>query len=403
MDRRKLMNDQNPQYHFKIEKAYAKNYAAKLNPTNERWDGGSDIGVLVSERLLFDQEELRTALSSDKPLIVPACLATSKAVFVGEKIKGVGWGLTYKASDYHPDGYPYVTTCMTNEVGPERWRFHNCNMKKIKENNWSCEKVKRPPSNDADQLKCRSWIDKAKDMIGLSEIEFMDKVEKIYIYSFNNPDSLLHVCYNEKLFAQKGWCFVNNKGPDIDPESWGFCSPSCDKSLMDASGLRLGNVYKEIDWTVDTAPVNPDHPCYYNHYSDDYDVCMKNILPQAKFARVETIGARVKKVSFDKDDESKVTSYKAICDADSGSGNWVTFKDDSSSDSSTIESRSVLVAVISKSIDEIFENDDEGFDGVCGANIILESGKLLTAGSTAVKITNPVISDFIKNYAEIIK
>ena len=130
---------------------------------------------------------------------------------------------------------------------------------------------------------------------------------------------------------------------------------------------------------------------------------MKNILPRADFARVKIKGDQIDSVSFEKDDESKVTSYKSICEADSGSGNWVTFDDDSSFDSNLIEKRSVLVATISKGTNNDFEVNGKVVAGVCGANMILENGKLWTAGTVAVKTTNPVILGFIKKYAKITK
>ena len=68
MDREKMMESDDPKYSFDIEEAYAKNRLA-----NDRWDGKSDIGVLVSVRALFDRDALKTANPFDKPFIVPIC------------------------------------------------------------------------------------------------------------------------------------------------------------------------------------------------------------------------------------------------------------------------------------------------------------------------------------------
>ena len=258
MDLDKMIQSKDPKYTFEIEEAYAKNRAA-----NDRWDGKSDIGVLVSERTLFDREALNRAKPFDKPLIVPICLAAKGAAFAGEKISGVGWGLRYDESPGEPEK-PFISSCMTNEVGPEKYRFHNCNMKKIIDDNYSCEKRNLPPNiQDLDHENCKEWFRKARQDLDQSQIQHMDKVYKIHIYSTTQINKLLHTCYDDRQLTENGWCLVHNKDLDDDPEAWGFCSPSCDSDMMKRGSKERSKfkVYQKMDWTEDTSRVGQNHAC----------------------------------------------------------------------------------------------------------------------------------------------
>ena len=212
---------------FKIEKAYAKNRLDNL-----RWDGKHDVGVLVTNKLLFDKEKLKKNINPfDKPPILPICLAGKTSELVDEKIQGVGWGLKYDASPDPKD--PHISSCMTNEVGPPKWRFHNCNMQEIKKNNWSCEKQELPRSIPSeDRKRCKAFFSEARQKVEASKIEFMDNVDKIIIKSANKPNEILLTCYNKAQFTDNGWCIVHNKDPNVDQDAWGFCSPSCNTNLM---------------------------------------------------------------------------------------------------------------------------------------------------------------------------
>ena len=199
MDREKMMDSDDPKYSFDIEKAFAKNRLP-----NDRWDGKSDIGILVSNRDLFDREALKTAKPFDKPFIVPICLAAKGATFVDEKIRGVGWGTRYYEKPGKPKK-PYVSSCMTNEAGPEKWRFYNCDMQKIVDNNYSCEKQSLPPSiQEIDQEKCKKWFVKAREKLDQTQIQHMDKVHKIHVYSTTEPNKLMHICYDIEQFTKNG-------------------------------------------------------------------------------------------------------------------------------------------------------------------------------------------------------
>ena len=128
---------------------------------------------------------------------------------------------------------------------------------------------------------------------------------------------------------------------------------------------------------------------------------MKTVLPRAHIAILKTTGDQVDSVDFQQDTESKkFISYPSICDGDSGSGQWVTVNEDGSSASKEYDTRSVLVAIAARGAEGIFEVNGQPMEAVCGGNMILDSGELLTEGATAVKATHPVIFGFIKKYSK---
>ena len=406
MDLDKMVQSKDLKYTFEIAKAYAKNRA-----TNDRFDGKSDIGVLVSERSLFDREALTKAEPFDKPLIVPICLAAKGATFVGEQIRGVGWGLRYDESPGEPEK-PYVSSCMTNEVGPEKWRFHNCNMKKIIDDNYSCEKRDLPPNiQELDREKCKAWFRKTRDESDRSQIQFKDEVSKIHIYSTKEGNKLLQTCYDDRQFTENGWCIVHNQDLNKDPEAWGFCSPSCDSDLMKrGSEERYPKIYQEIDWKESTSRIGRNHPCYWGFYHDEYDICMEITLPRATVGHLKTPNSfwsfegNIDSIVINPDIEfNQRTSYRSICNGDSGAGQWVTIDEDGSSSSKKSDGRSALVAVARGSSEEKFNVNGRQMNAVCGGNMMLDDGDLLTDGATAVRATHPVISKFIKKYAKIVK
>ena len=220
------------------EKAYL-----MMSPKNGDFVGTFDIGIIFTYIPLFDKSSLRRLLPDDKPPILPICLGSQDLNFDKEKIYGVGWGKTYDQSPKNKDpGNPYYSSCMTNEVGDEDWRFQACNMKKIIKNRWSCEKKKFPPEyygrsalNPSDYsyyfVRCKKYWIGAKRMFentDKSKIKFLDRVQKILINEEDTGKEI--VCYNEKEFAKTGWCEVH--GEDIAYGAWGFCSPSCNQDLM---------------------------------------------------------------------------------------------------------------------------------------------------------------------------
>ena len=132
---------------------------------------------------------------------------------------------------------------------------------------------------------------------------------------------------------------------------------------------------------------------------------MKNTLPRSDFAHFEMIKGRLKFKNFDKDEESKVTSYHAACEADSGSGQWVkvNYPDSPSPSKDEDNTRSVLVAVFTSGVVGDYDLNGKLEHGVCGSNMILDSGKMLIEGNSAIKSFHEKILGFIKKYAKISK
>ena len=163
-DRIFLHGPLNEKNRFMIEKAFILD-----DPINDDWIGTTDIGILIATRPLFDMEKLeRSTGILDKPSIVPICLAAKDYNFDNHDVLGVGWGMTY---DETPTGNlirdPLYSSCMTNEVGKEKWRFKACDMKHLQNTEtakhknliWSCEKDKLPPDITQEYLiRCTRYF-----------------------------------------------------------------------------------------------------------------------------------------------------------------------------------------------------------------------------------------------------
>ena len=136
-----LQSDNNRKNTFTISFAYIMDGALDNDGDSDEWNGKDDIGVLITENPMFNKKQLEETNPTDRPPILPICLAAKNSDLNNEKIMGVGWGLIYDESpesDSTED--PYYSSCMTNEAGPDEWIFNHCDMQFIKNNNWSCEK-----------------------------------------------------------------------------------------------------------------------------------------------------------------------------------------------------------------------------------------------------------------------
>ena len=129
---------------------------------------------------------------------------------------------------------PIYSSCMTDEVGPEKWRFEHCDIQQLKKNNWSCEKTRYPDEVENLSLRslgskvlrsmCKNVFDRVKRLHEGIEIENIDRVDKIHIYD-GDPHQPIYICYNEINLSEKGWCMVHGADPLKNPGAWGFCSP----------------------------------------------------------------------------------------------------------------------------------------------------------------------------------
>ena len=230
-DKRMLLQPNNVQNSFAITKALLYEY-----PKFSNW---TDIGILSSDKPMFNPQRLRSLSANSRPALVPICLASKNTDLSDKTMHGVGWGIRY---DESPDGNithplnsnPYYSSCMTNEMGNQDFRFQACNMDVIKKNNWSCEKQKFPLGYITQQHECRSLFNEAQKIFDQTDkynIEFMNKVGKIVI-SYEDDQEKQTICYRDREFREKGWCEVQGIDIRMNPNAWGFCSPSCDSNFF---------------------------------------------------------------------------------------------------------------------------------------------------------------------------
>ena len=76
--------------------------------------------------------------------------------------------------------------------------------------------------------KCaKLWIDAekivAKNNVGVSELSSQSAIKLKKKRALRNKEVM---CYNPKLFKERGWCTV--QGSTGKHPKWGFCSPSCE-------------------------------------------------------------------------------------------------------------------------------------------------------------------------------
>ena len=97
----------------------------------------------------------------------------------------------------------------------------------------TCNKKHSPPGYDTKAKKCENlWREAEKILqgIGIGQEEFQRasaiKIEE----ERNNLVQETTLCYNPKLFVEKGWCQVDEFG--VTDPLWGFCSPSCDVKYL---------------------------------------------------------------------------------------------------------------------------------------------------------------------------
>merc|ERR1712136_563299 len=184
---------------------------------------------------------------------------------------------------------PYYSSCMTDEVGPERWRFEHCEMKELNTDG-SCEKTKRPRDVTESKEICEKALTEVTRIIEETLIGSLVLVDKILISS-EDPNEPELTCYNERNFREKGWCRVmdyktrRHLGKIEYRKQWGFCSPSCKNDKWKGN---FPKIYREMEWTVDTRSQNPctDRDDWK---LKEYGVCMKGTLPGAKVGRFQRI------------------------------------------------------------------------------------------------------------------
>ena len=200
-----------------------------------------DIGMAIisdPQNLFFDRTALSLMPNLENAKIVPLCLGAESVNIRNKEVLGLGWGIQY--SEYPDIGStrnPILSSCMTSEASPDKWKFQNCDMQRMKKNNkkGKCNKKDPPPSYQPGQNpKCAGHFHVAKNLKDIDNPSKtiagkVRKIDKMYIYDANGEKT---TCYNPKKLKQSGWCFLkdfkekhdaNYKGED----AWGICSPSC--------------------------------------------------------------------------------------------------------------------------------------------------------------------------------
>ena len=229
------------QYRYPIKEAYVMQHFVM-----HTWTGSVDIGmvILTKPTAFFDQIALKTneELQNTSP-ILPICLPVIDYELTHLDIHGVGWGLSYDESvdleddqDDISDRNPYYSSCMTNEVGPEQWRFRTCDIDHLRDSGWSCEK--RPdflppdayPYQQSNFAKCHEYFIRAQGIVDQKHINVMSNIDKIYVYRRMVGHDEKILCYRHNLLEKYGWCKVSENTERKD--AWGFCSPSCSQIDM---------------------------------------------------------------------------------------------------------------------------------------------------------------------------
>lgn len=207
-------------------------YAYVMDGPQDTWT--HDIGILrtSNDESFFNKKDLEGKEKLSKlyhAKIVPICLtALTTDIYKEKTIRGVGWGLRYEETDESVSSIrnPVLSSCMTNEVGEENWKFKGCDMHEIVQAGYTCQKGNYPPNYQPKVQQCKqNYIDAAKTLRTKNDKRKLNIVDKIYII---NPDGNNEVCYKPEHFTQTGWC----RADAPEPDAWGFCSPSCDHDLM---------------------------------------------------------------------------------------------------------------------------------------------------------------------------
>ena len=145
---------------------------------------------------------------------------------------------------------------MSNEKGPEAWRFQNCEMRGFH----TCDKKDFPPDYDPD--KCKKYFDKSsfnmdkestqtlKNVLGLSS-ELAD-VDVMRIEAEENDGKWVteRTCYQPANLRRFGWCYLQRPmnlhtiPPGETP--WGICSPSCSTTSRKARIKTIYNILPDM-------------------------------------------------------------------------------------------------------------------------------------------------------------
>ena len=198
---------------------------------------GYDIGVVKIRRYV-------KFYSSCIKYIGPICLAAMYELGGRAEITTVGWGRRYSEFPENigaSDRNPTESSCTTNEIGPLQHRFKLCDMKAIKDNGWKCNGVESLmknafPKGYNSEACAKHWHSAERAVVAASEQlnddqkkAMLDRYERVNRIDIEMATGDSRTCYKMSQFLDGGWCKVSGATSD---EEWGFCSKSCDPSLL---------------------------------------------------------------------------------------------------------------------------------------------------------------------------
>ena len=234
-------NPESLQYRWKVSEAYV------MPIWHDKEFRYEDIGIALindlspNKKLFFDKDALYsdfkfgTKQQVRDAKVIPLCLASEGSHLVGRTLTGAGWGSEYNEVEEKTPRDPTYSSCMTSEKSFREYRFQNCDMKKIKANNWQCRTDKSPPRDK----KCKQYIKKAfkkiRQNIKKLIMEPIDIVKlltrDIFYFEEKNGDLIKCVRLDWTHETYYGWCELPKlQNPKTTP--WGICSPSCGIDMM---------------------------------------------------------------------------------------------------------------------------------------------------------------------------
>ena len=227
-----------------------------------RWEVSAAYVMPIHQNLVFEYEDIGIALINDlhpnnrfffdkdalysdfkfgtkqqvrDARVIPLCLASENSEITGKTLTGAGWGKEYNEQELKDPRDPDYSSCMTSEKSLREYRFQNCDMKKIKDNNFECRTDKPPPRDK----KCKQYIKKAfkkiRENIKKLKMQPIDMVRlstrDVFYFEEKNGDVVKCVRLDWTLEKYHGWCELL-KLPHEDTIPWGICSPSCSTDMM---------------------------------------------------------------------------------------------------------------------------------------------------------------------------
>ena len=203
-----------------------------------------DIGMAIttkskpfSNKADFEGPAEKVRKNLYKASVIPICIAarTEDTALDTKDLKLVGWGPRYTETPtpIPPNTRsPLYSSCVTNEIGKNEWKFKACDMQELQKTRWLCERAPKYPSNYP-YNKCKGYFIKAEECVKKSldpvlNKKALDKADKIIVTDSKGNDE---ECYKETHFKDMGWCKVQGL-QSKEPGAWGFCSPSCKESII---------------------------------------------------------------------------------------------------------------------------------------------------------------------------